>query len=210
MSAVPNLLAMQIAGLGQTALYAGSWSEWSNTPGLPTDKAHTHDIDEPAASLAHTDRSPRHSFRRPCPDATCARARTDQARRRHRRSHRRDRDGVAARQFRRLRARTPHRRRKQTVDSAIAQLRAADQLFKIDPTANCKLGPVTLRLPRWGWARPRVVTPTAMRISTAPLPSTAPTPRQRSSSTSACSLPSRVRARSRPRSHRRKASSSAR
>jgi Protein of unknown function (DUF2796) len=33
----------------------------------------------------------------------------------------------------------------QTVDSAIAQLRAADQLFKIDPTANCKLGPVTLR-----------------------------------------------------------------
>ncbi len=35
-SAVPNLLAMQIAGLGQTALYAGSWSEWSNTPGLPT------------------------------------------------------------------------------------------------------------------------------------------------------------------------------
>ncbi|MDP9971330.1 thiosulfate/3-mercaptopyruvate sulfurtransferase [Variovorax paradoxus] len=35
-SAVPNLLAMQIAGLGTTALYAGSWSEWSNTPGLPT------------------------------------------------------------------------------------------------------------------------------------------------------------------------------
>jgi len=35
-SAVPNLLAMQIAGLGPTALYAGSWSEWSNTPGLPT------------------------------------------------------------------------------------------------------------------------------------------------------------------------------
>ncbi|SFM21646.1 sulfurtransferase [Variovorax sp. OV329] len=35
-SAVPNLLAMQIAGLGGTALYAGSWSEWSNTPGLPT------------------------------------------------------------------------------------------------------------------------------------------------------------------------------
>lgn len=34
---------------------------------------------------------------------------------------------------------------KQTVDNAIAQLRAADQLFKIDPTANCKLGPVTLR-----------------------------------------------------------------
>ncbi|MDM0076603.1 sulfurtransferase [Variovorax sp. J2P1-59] len=35
-SALPNLLAMQIAGLGPTALYAGSWSEWSNTPGLPT------------------------------------------------------------------------------------------------------------------------------------------------------------------------------
>ena len=34
-SAVPNLLAMDIAGLGPTALYAGSWSEWSNTPGLP-------------------------------------------------------------------------------------------------------------------------------------------------------------------------------
>ena len=34
-SAVPNLLAMQVAGLGPTALYAGSWSEWSNTPGLP-------------------------------------------------------------------------------------------------------------------------------------------------------------------------------
>ncbi|VTU35119.1 3-mercaptopyruvate sulfurtransferase [Variovorax sp. PBL-H6] len=35
-SAVPNVLAMQVAGLGPTALYAGSWSEWSNTPGLPT------------------------------------------------------------------------------------------------------------------------------------------------------------------------------
>jgi thiosulfate/3-mercaptopyruvate sulfurtransferase len=34
-SAVPNLVAMQIAGLGPTALYAGSWSAWSNTPGLP-------------------------------------------------------------------------------------------------------------------------------------------------------------------------------
>lgn len=34
-SAIPNLLAMQIAGLGSTALYAGSWSEWCNTPGLP-------------------------------------------------------------------------------------------------------------------------------------------------------------------------------
>lgn len=34
-SAVPNLLAMEIAGLGPTALYAGSWSEWCRTPGLP-------------------------------------------------------------------------------------------------------------------------------------------------------------------------------
>ena len=37
-SAVPNILAMEIAGLGHTALYAGSWSEWSNTPGLPCAK----------------------------------------------------------------------------------------------------------------------------------------------------------------------------
>ncbi len=34
-SAVANLLAMSIAGLGTTALYAGSWSEWCSTPGLP-------------------------------------------------------------------------------------------------------------------------------------------------------------------------------
>ncbi len=34
-SAVPNLLAMQLAGLGCQPLYAGSWSEWSRTPGLP-------------------------------------------------------------------------------------------------------------------------------------------------------------------------------
>lgn len=27
-SAIPNLLAMEIAGLGRTGLYAGSWSEW--------------------------------------------------------------------------------------------------------------------------------------------------------------------------------------
>lgn len=31
-SAIPNLLAMEIAGLGRTALYPGSWSEWCNTP----------------------------------------------------------------------------------------------------------------------------------------------------------------------------------
>ncbi|HYP84558.1 sulfurtransferase [Variovorax sp.] len=35
-SAVPNVLAMRIAGFAPTALYAGSWSEWSNNPGLPT------------------------------------------------------------------------------------------------------------------------------------------------------------------------------
>ncbi|RZL86778.1 MAG: DUF2796 domain-containing protein [Variovorax sp.] len=34
---------------------------------------------------------------------------------------------------------------KKSADEAVAQLRAADQLFKIDPSANCKLGPVTLR-----------------------------------------------------------------
>jgi thiosulfate/3-mercaptopyruvate sulfurtransferase len=37
-SAVPNLLAMELAGLGPTGLYAGSWSEWSRTPGLPVEK----------------------------------------------------------------------------------------------------------------------------------------------------------------------------
>jgi thiosulfate/3-mercaptopyruvate sulfurtransferase len=34
-SAIPNLLAMEIAGLGRSRLYAGSWSEWCNTPGAP-------------------------------------------------------------------------------------------------------------------------------------------------------------------------------
>jgi thiosulfate/3-mercaptopyruvate sulfurtransferase len=37
-SAVPNVLAMQIAGLGNTALFAGSWSEWCNRPGFPVAK----------------------------------------------------------------------------------------------------------------------------------------------------------------------------
>ena len=37
-SAVPNILAMEIAGLGVTKLYPGSWSEWCNTPGLPCAK----------------------------------------------------------------------------------------------------------------------------------------------------------------------------
>lgn len=34
-TAVPNLLAMELAGLGRTILFPGSWSEWSRTPGLP-------------------------------------------------------------------------------------------------------------------------------------------------------------------------------
>jgi thiosulfate/3-mercaptopyruvate sulfurtransferase len=34
-SAIPNLLAMEVAGLGRSTLYPGSWSEWCNTPGLP-------------------------------------------------------------------------------------------------------------------------------------------------------------------------------
>ncbi|WP_416545930.1 sulfurtransferase [Limnohabitans sp. DCL3] len=37
-TAVPNVLAMELAGFGPTALYAGSWSEWSRTPGLPCAK----------------------------------------------------------------------------------------------------------------------------------------------------------------------------
>jgi thiosulfate/3-mercaptopyruvate sulfurtransferase len=38
-SAVPNIVAMELAGLGVSRLYAGSWSEWSRTPGLPCAKA---------------------------------------------------------------------------------------------------------------------------------------------------------------------------
>lgn len=37
-SAVPNLLAMEIAGLGPTALYAGSWSDWCSDPTRPVAK----------------------------------------------------------------------------------------------------------------------------------------------------------------------------
>jgi thiosulfate/3-mercaptopyruvate sulfurtransferase len=37
-TAVPNLMAMELAGFDPTALYAGSWSEWCRTPGLPCAK----------------------------------------------------------------------------------------------------------------------------------------------------------------------------
>lgn len=39
---------------------------------------------------------------------------------------------------------------KNTVDQTLALLRAADQLFRIDPAAGCKLGPVTLQAPVLG------------------------------------------------------------
>ena len=34
-SAVPNILAMEVAGLGRTAFFAGSWSEWCSDPTRP-------------------------------------------------------------------------------------------------------------------------------------------------------------------------------
>jgi thiosulfate/3-mercaptopyruvate sulfurtransferase len=34
-SAVPNLIAMEVAGLGRSALYAGSWSEWCSDSARP-------------------------------------------------------------------------------------------------------------------------------------------------------------------------------
>jgi thiosulfate/3-mercaptopyruvate sulfurtransferase len=37
-SAIPNLLAMEIAGLGRTALYPGSWSEWCSDSSRPVAK----------------------------------------------------------------------------------------------------------------------------------------------------------------------------
>ncbi len=37
-SALPNLLAMQVAGLGPGALYAGSWSEWCSDPARPVER----------------------------------------------------------------------------------------------------------------------------------------------------------------------------
>jgi thiosulfate/3-mercaptopyruvate sulfurtransferase len=37
-SAVPNIIAMELAGLGPTKLYAGSWSEWCRDPSRPVAK----------------------------------------------------------------------------------------------------------------------------------------------------------------------------
>ena len=37
-SALPNMLAMEIAGLGNTALFAGSWSEWCSDPARPIER----------------------------------------------------------------------------------------------------------------------------------------------------------------------------
>ena len=37
-TAIPNMLAMEVAGLGQTALYGGSWSEWCSDPRRPVEK----------------------------------------------------------------------------------------------------------------------------------------------------------------------------
>ena len=37
-SAVPNLLAMEVAGLGKSALFAGSWSEWCSDPARPVER----------------------------------------------------------------------------------------------------------------------------------------------------------------------------
>jgi thiosulfate/3-mercaptopyruvate sulfurtransferase len=37
-SALANVLAMEVAGYPPVPLYAGSWSEWSRTPGLPCAK----------------------------------------------------------------------------------------------------------------------------------------------------------------------------
>lgn len=34
-SALPNLIAMEVAGLGRTSLYAGSWSDWCSDPERP-------------------------------------------------------------------------------------------------------------------------------------------------------------------------------
>lgn len=38
-TAVPNLIALELAGFGPCSLYAGSWSEWCRTPGLPVERS---------------------------------------------------------------------------------------------------------------------------------------------------------------------------
>ena len=43
---------------------------------------------------------------------------------------------------------------KKTVEDAVAQLRAADKLFAIDPAASCKLGPVELQSAALGLGKP--------------------------------------------------------
>ncbi|MET3915063.1 hypothetical protein ABID97_001845 [Variovorax sp. OAS795] len=43
---------------------------------------------------------------------------------------------------------------KKSVEDAVAELRAADKLFIIDPAANCKLGPVDLRSAALGLGKP--------------------------------------------------------
>lgn len=37
-TALPNLLAMEVAGLGATGLFAGSWSEWCSDPSRPVER----------------------------------------------------------------------------------------------------------------------------------------------------------------------------
>ncbi|MDR0258456.1 MAG: sulfurtransferase, partial [Comamonas sp.] len=37
-SALPNLIAMEIAGYAPTALFAGSWSEWCSDPSRPVER----------------------------------------------------------------------------------------------------------------------------------------------------------------------------
>ena len=34
-TALPNVIAMEVAGFAPTALYAGSWSEWVSDPSRP-------------------------------------------------------------------------------------------------------------------------------------------------------------------------------
>jgi thiosulfate/3-mercaptopyruvate sulfurtransferase len=37
-TAVPNIIAMEVAGLGRSSLYAGSWSDWCSDPARPCAK----------------------------------------------------------------------------------------------------------------------------------------------------------------------------